>query len=71
MLCYRDMSFCSAAPQCKNAESCHRYFDRHTRAKADLWAISMGMFHGDEPAPLVAYVDFSKSCPSYEVKNES
>lgn len=67
--CYRDMTFCSAAEHCKNSVGCYRHFDRLSRAKADLWAIQMGLLDEDNnPAPPVAYSDFSKSCISYEVK---
>ena len=66
MICYRDMTFCSAAPQCKNSVGCYRHFDKLTRAKADIWAIQMGMVDDEgNPAPLVAYSDFSPRCESY------
>lgn len=69
MICYKDMTFCSAAPRCKNSMGCFRHFDRTTRARADVWAISMGMVDEEgNPAPWVAYSDFSSRCESYEVK---
>ena len=66
MISYRDMTFCSAAPQCKNSVGCYRHFDKLNRAKADVWAIQMGMVDDEgNPAPLVAYSDFSPRCESY------
>jgi hypothetical protein len=71
MICYRDMTFCSAAPQCKNSVGCYRHFDKLTRAKADIWAIQMGMVDDEgNPAPWVAYSDFSPRCESYSPKAE-
>lgn len=66
MICYRDMTFCSVAPKCKNRIGCYRHFDAVQRTRAEGWAISMGMVEDGEPSPLVAYSDFSKSCTSYE-----
>lgn len=66
MICYRDMTFCSAAPQCKNSVGCYRHFDKLNRAKADIWAVQMGMVDEEgNPAPWVAYSDFSSRCESY------
>jgi hypothetical protein len=69
MICYRDMTFCSVAPQCKNSVGCYRHFDKLNRAKADVWAVQLGMVDEEgNPAPWVAYSDFSPRCESYEVK---
>lgn len=69
MICYRDMTFCSAAPNCKNSVGCYRHFDKLHKTRADLWAMQMGMVDKDNsPAPLVAYSDFSIRCEAYEVK---
>lgn len=69
VVCYRDMTFCSAAPQCKNSVGCYRHFDKLNRAKANVWAIQIGMVDNEgNPAPHVAYSDFSLRCESYEVK---
>lgn len=71
MICFRDMTFCSAAKQCENAIGCFRHFDRLNEAKANLWAIQMNMLDEDNnPAPRVAYSDFSKSCLSYKEKKQ-
>lgn len=68
-LCYKDRTFCEAAPRCKNAVGCWRHLDKTEKARADVWAIQMGMVDDDgNPAPWIAYTDFSKSCLSYEVK---
>lgn len=70
-LCYKDMTFCSAAHNCKNSIGCYRHFDKATRARADVWATSMGMVDEEgNPAPWVAYSDFSSRCESYEPKPE-
>jgi hypothetical protein len=66
MMCYKDMSFCSAAPRCENAPGCWRNFDHIEKERANAWALDCGMV-GDKgsPAPLVAYMDFSLTCPQY------
>jgi hypothetical protein len=68
-LCYKDRSFCMAAPNCANAIGCFRHFDDIERRYADRWALRSGMVDEDgKPAPMVAYTDFSNSCPSYKKK---
>jgi len=67
MVCYKDKTFCSAASTCKNAIGCFRHLDKTERAKADVWAVQMGMVEEDgTPAPWFAWSDFSKRCLSYE-----
>lgn len=69
MICYKDMSFCSAAGKCKNSVNCPFHFDRMQQAKADLWAIECNFLDSEgHPAPPVAYIDFSKKCLMYEEK---
>ena len=66
-ICYKDQSFCMAAPVCANAAGCWRNFDHIEREKADLWAVRCGMVEADgTPAPRVAYTDFRDSCSSFE-----
>lgn len=54
MMCFRDMTFCSA--KCLNT-SCPRQFDDEQRAAARKW------WKGDG-API-AFSDFSGTCPEY------
>lgn len=64
---YLDRTFCRAAGHCKNREDCFRYLSPTLQERADLWAIRGGMIdEGGQPAPWIAYSDFSNSCPSYE-----
>ena len=54
MLCYRDMSFCSAYPdRCKN-DKCPRAFTNEERERARRW-------WGNDNVP-VAFSDFSEDC---------
>lgn len=55
MICYRDMTFCSA--QCATKD-CKRQFDAAQKAAAKKW-------WGGDGAP-VAFSDFSNTCPLYE-----
>jgi hypothetical protein len=57
MLCYRDMTFCSAS--CANKE-CRRQFTAEDRLKAELW------WRGCEGGPPVAFADFSANCEAYQ-----
>ena len=53
MICFRDMTFCSAS--CKTTE-CHRNFTDETRQASIRW--------GGEHAP-VAFSDYSHDCQDY------
>ena len=59
MICYKDMTFCSAAPMCKNREGCFRYLTPEDKERADAWA-------GVLPVTPIAFADFSDTCPKYE-----
>ena len=68
-ICYKDMTFCLAEKRCENASGCWRSLSPSERAKADLWAISMGMLDEDNnPAPWIAWADFSQRCELYKEK---
>jgi len=54
MICFKDMSFCSA--KCSN-QDCFRQFTTKEREEAIKW-------WGNENAP-VAFMDFSSGCPKY------
>lgn len=54
MLCYRDMTFCSA--KCATLD-CRRNFTAKESAKARVW-------WGGMDAP-VAFADFKTGCPDY------
>jgi len=56
MICYRDMTFCSAL--C-GTEDCPRQFTEEHRLKAEKW------WEGCEGGPPVAFSDFSATCPDY------
>ena len=58
MLCYRDMTFCSAS--CASMD-CRHQFTEAERAKARAW-------WGGEGAPI-AMSDFSESCPEYQPRD--
>ena len=58
MICYRDMTFCSAA--CLTRD-CHRQFTSEDQARADRW-------WGKTGAP-VAFANFSGKCPKYAPKD--
>lgn len=63
MLCFRDMTFCSAMERCATT-NCFRRFDDAQKAAADKW-------WGKEGAP-VAFSDFSPSCSAFvEIKATS
>jgi hypothetical protein len=53
-MCFRDMTFCSAA--CLTTD-CHRNFTEDQKAAAERW-------WGDPGAP-VAFSDFSEKCADY------
>jgi hypothetical protein len=55
MICFRDMTFCSAP--CANGE-CHRHFGADDRAAAETW-------WGGSGAPI-SYADFSAGCESFQ-----
>jgi hypothetical protein len=64
---YLDRTFCSAAGRCKNNTGCYRYMSPALMEKAELWAIQCRMLDKDgNPAPWIAWSDFSNHCPSYE-----
>jgi len=54
MLCYQDMTFCSA--KCANTD-CHRNYTDEVSKGALKWAKGVGLDY-----PLVAMSDYSKSC---------
>lgn len=57
MICYRDMTFCSA--KCATT-TCRRNFTEEEAQKARKW-------WGDSPdGPPVAFSDFSDHCPDYK-----
>lgn len=57
MLCYRDMTFCSADCATKN---CPRQFTDKERERSKLW-------WGDGPGEVpVAFSDFSEHCEMYQ-----
>jgi hypothetical protein len=59
MICYRDMTFCTAA--CRTA-TCPRKFTLKDRWEAKSW-------WGDAPGePPVAFADMSQDCPDYRPK---
>jgi hypothetical protein len=60
MMCYRDMTFCSASvTRCKN-EKCFRYFGENQKADAQRWWGGQNSIASTQ-AP-VAFGDFSKGC---------
>lgn len=61
MMCYKDMSFCSA--RCRNMQ-CPRQYTEAQKAGARKW-------WGDRPnGPPVAFMDFSEGCEEYQPKEE-
>ena len=56
MICYRDMTFCSAL--C-GTEDCTRNFTDDDRQKAEKW------WEGCAGGPPIAFADFSDGCPHY------
>jgi hypothetical protein len=56
MICYRDMTFCSAV--CDN-KLCFRQFTKEVNEKAREW-----WSHDPDNAPI-AFSDFSGTCPVY------
>ncbi len=57
MICYKDMTFCSA--QCRN-HNCPRNFTDELHQQAREW-----WSHDPDHAP-VAFSDFSEGCKDYE-----
>lgn len=55
MLCFRDMTFCSAA--CAN-DACPRKFDDEQKLAALRW--------WKKPGAPVAFGDLSEGCPDYQ-----
>ena len=55
MICFRDMTFCSA--KCANLD-CERQFGSAEQKAAEKW--------WGNSKPPVALLDFSKTCPVYE-----
>jgi hypothetical protein len=57
MICYRDMTFCSAFPTvCKN-DKCERAFTESERKAARKW------WHNSEGIVPVAFSNFGPGCP--------
>lgn len=56
MLCYRDMTFCSANCATTN---CSRQFTDEDRIKSEIW------WKGCEGDPPVAFADFSAGCERF------
>lgn len=61
MICFRDMTFCSAAERCDNRSECGRHYDSEARAQAAEWWEG---FKSKDPAPI-AFSDFSSICATY------
>jgi hypothetical protein len=57
MMCFRDMSFCSA--KCLNVECFRNWNDEQKAACLKWW---------DGPGGPVAFMDFSADCPDYQPK---
>lgn len=57
MICYKDMTFCSA--ECRNYNCPRNYTDDIHQAAREWW----GGDHDDMP---VAFSDFSDTCEEYE-----
>lgn len=58
MICFRDMTYCADAEQCKNKEGCFRWFSPKEQAAADKW-------WGKEGAPI-ALSEFKGRCAKWE-----
>ena len=56
MFSYRDMSFCKEADQCKNKDTCYRYFSPEEAQKAHAWMNK----------PPVSFSSFAEYCDKYE-----
>ena len=63
MICFRDMTFCSA--ECATVDCVRQYTD-DTHAEALLWWDTFNC-GGDVP---VAFTDFSMGCEEYEMTEE-
>jgi len=60
MLCYRDMTFCSA--KCRTTECMRNWTDEKAKAARDWW--------GGDDAP-VAFSDFSAGCKFFKPEGAS
>lgn len=58
MICYKDMTFCTAS--CAQ-DSCKRNWDMEDKEAYNQWSQTFG---GDGQGP-VAFSDFSSECPYY------
>lgn len=66
MICYRDMTFCTAYPtRCANSV-CRRSLTDEERVKAMEWSKTFGIHD-----LLVAFADFSGRCNSIKQPQES
>lgn len=61
MMCYRDMTFCSDATACVNAQGCGREFNDVHEEDANKWANGLGL--GFTP---VAFASFKSKCDKYK-----
>ena len=59
MICFRDMSFCSA--KC-SVKKCPRKFDENQREQSRKW------WKQDPDNAPIAFGDFSEMCDDYEVE---
>lgn len=59
MICYKDMTFCSAA--CATI-TCRRNWNAERQAAADAW--------WGKPGAPVAFSDFSDTCQDFQPKEE-
>lgn len=64
MICFRDMTFCSA--ECGNV-NCRRNWNDERQGEADKWWES---FKSDDPAP-VAFSDLSEGCEGFAPRTGS
>lgn len=59
MLCFRDMTFCSAGDHCGNRHAYGRWLNKgQKQAAKQWWASSKG-------EPPIAFADFRKTCPKW------
>lgn len=64
MICYRDMTFCSAYPSTCTTRDCHRAFTSEDKQMADKWWEGM---KGEAP---IAFADLSEGCPDKQTREE-
>lgn len=58
MMCFRDMTFCHDAEECKNHKECPRWLSPELKMKAIKW-------WGGVDYP-VAFSSFKSECPKFE-----